>query len=47
MLRPSIDQSRPAAAEAARLYVLAVIYAVAGALMWLAAGRRLTRSKES
>lgn len=44
-----LDQSHPAAtAEAARLYALAVIYAVIyavlGALAWLAAGRRLART---
>ena len=42
-----VDQSGQAAAQAGRLYVLAVIYAAAGALVWLAAGRRLTCVKES
>lgn len=47
MLRPPLDQSRPAAAsEAARLYVLAVIYAALGGLAWLVAGRRLTRPRK-
>ncbi|MFF4548637.1 hypothetical protein ACFY1J_31130 [Streptomyces sp. NPDC001406] len=49
MLRPLVDESRPAAvAEAARLYVLAVIYAALGGVAWLLAGRRLARaSKEN
>lgn len=39
-----LDQSPSAAtAEAARLYVLAVIYAALGALAWLATGRRLAQ----
>ncbi|NUR04358.1 MAG: hypothetical protein HOY79_49995 [Streptomyces sp.] len=46
MLSP-VDQSSPAAtAEAARLYVLAVIYAALGALAWLATGRRLARTSK-
>lgn len=40
MLRPPVDQ----AAEAARLYALAAIYAALGALAWIATGRRLART---
>ncbi|MGC9540213.1 hypothetical protein [Streptomyces sp. UG1] len=47
MLKPSLDQSRPAAtAEAARLYVLAVIYAALGGLAWIATGRHLARPRK-
>lgn len=47
MLRPPPDESRPAAvAEAARLYVLAVIYTALGAIAWLATGRRIARASK-